>query len=200
MTSEPKLDPALFDLVVLGENGEECSLGDLCASSPLTLLVFLRHFGCIGCSQQVDVLVPILDELHGLSVAVILVGNGDPHAIRGFIERERLRDYPVELVTDPTLRSHALAGFERSVWSTIGPAAIWADLVARSKGYTGSAHDGDAFQQGGVLLISESRRLVFRCASRVAYEPVSAAVILEAVLKNSSGVALATKNTAQSGV
>jgi peroxiredoxin len=175
-----KLDE-LLDAEVVDADGERHALHELIGGK-LTLAVFLRHFGCIGCSQQVDVLVPMLDELAALDVVTILIGNGDARYIAAFRERQRLEGYLVMIVTDATLGSHRAAGFGRSLWATYGPRALWADLRAMGKGYSLATRQGDGLQQGGVLLIDRDGRLAFRQAASAAPEPVSAAVILEAVL------------------
>jgi peroxiredoxin len=176
-----ELPSQLLDAVVLDADGHEQPLRRLVSAA--TLLVFLRHFGCVGCSQQVDALVPYLEELQQLAVRVVLVGNGEPRYIRGFIERQRLEGHPVELVTDPTLRSHEAAGFGQSVWATIGPRSLWFHIAAMGRGYFLGRHQGYAYQQGGVVLVAADGKLVFRHASRSAPEPVPGAVILEAVLR-----------------
>src|SRR6516164_9819980 len=90
-----------------------------------TLVVFLRHFGCVGCSQQVAVLTPRLLELDQLGVQTLLVGSGLPQYIDAFIERHQLGDKKVRVLTDPSRRVFKAAGFRRSVWSTLGVRAIW---------------------------------------------------------------------------
>lgn len=177
-----ELPRALLDAEVREPSGRARRLGDLVAGHP-TLLVFLRHFGCVGCSRQVDVLVPALGELSDLGVSVVLVGNGDPGQIPAFAERQRLEGYPLTIVTDPTLHAHDAAGFERSVWATIGPRALWADVRAWLGGYSGAGRQGDVFQQGGVLLVDAVGKLLVRHANASAPEPIPAAVVLEAALE-----------------
>jgi len=148
-----------------------------------TLLVFLRHFGCIGCSQQVDAIAPRLDDLVAAGLRIVLVGNGDPKYIPGFVERQRLTGYPVTVVTDPSLCAHRAAGFGRSVWASIGPRALWSDVRAYCRGYFGSGAQGDLWQQGGILLVDADAKLAFRAASRVAPDPVAIDTIVDAVVK-----------------
>jgi peroxiredoxin len=176
-----ELPSELAGATLLDAGARETTLAEIVGKRS-AVIVFLRHFGCIGCSQQVDALVPILDELSDLGVAVVLVGNGDPLQMGDFIERQRLVGYPVTLVTDPTLRSFGAAGFDRSTWATIGPRALWADLVGMAKGYFSHGVRGDRLQQGGILVVSGDGRLVLRRANRAAPEPIAANIILDAVL------------------
>ncbi|MCZ6626185.1 MAG: peroxiredoxin-like (seleno)protein, partial [Deltaproteobacteria bacterium] len=62
---------------VLKPDGTNVRLGDYWIKRP-TLLVFLRHFGCMGCSQHVNELSPRLLELYNLGMRTVFVGNGEP--------------------------------------------------------------------------------------------------------------------------
>ncbi len=59
---------------VLDRQGREIVLGSLWAEGP-TLLVFLRYFGCLCCSEQITELAPRLEELHQLGIRTVLVGE-----------------------------------------------------------------------------------------------------------------------------
>lgn len=81
--------------------------------------------------------------------------------IEGFVEREKLADLPVTIVTDPSLETFKLAELERSILATIGPSAIRAAMRARKQGYRQVSIEGDKLQQGGILLLDESGAAVF---------------------------------------
>src|SRR5262252_3831861 len=93
---------ALADATVLDRASREIQLGSFWAQMPC-VVVFLRHFGCIGCAEQVTELAPRLDELREAGVRTILVGNGAPQMIDAFIERHALADKACAIVTDPSL-------------------------------------------------------------------------------------------------
>ena len=73
--------------------------------------------------------------------------------IEGFVEREKLADEPVTILTDPSLKVFKAADLERSILSTIGPSALRDAMRARKQGYRQVAIEGDKLQQGGVLLL-----------------------------------------------
>lgn len=152
------------------------ALGDVA-----TLLVFLRHFGCTGCAQQLDVLVPHLASLHELGLETVLIGSGTPAHLADFCERQRLEGYPLRAYTDPTTTSHRAAGLSRSPWRVVGPAALAREVMVRTMGYTSGRKEGDVMQSGGVVILC-SRTVAFFRQARVAAEPVPAAAIVEAAV------------------
>lgn len=92
---------------------------------------------------------------------MVFVGNGAPMFIEGFVEREKLADQPIEIVTDPSLKIFELADLERSLGATVGPSAIKAAWRARKAGYRQVAIEGDRLQQGGMLLIDRAGGAAF---------------------------------------
>src|SRR5262249_43613930 len=56
------------------------------------ILIFVRHFGCVGCAEQITELSPRLHELERAGVRVIVIGSGDPKYIAGFVARHGLAD------------------------------------------------------------------------------------------------------------
>ncbi len=145
---------------VLDRAGVEHALGDEWKSGPC-LLVFLRHFGCVGCSEHVTALSPRLLELAALDVRAVFIGNGAPSMIDGFVERQALADKKVTLLTDPSLTAYRAAGFARSKWSTLGPRALVDSARALLAGHPHLSVQGDAFQQGGTLLVDRDGVVCF---------------------------------------
>lgn len=92
---------------------------------------------------------------------MLFVGNGAPMFIEGFVEREKLADQPITIVTDPSLAVFEAADLERSVLATVGPAAIKAAWRARKAGYRQPGIEGDKLQQGGMLLLDGSGAAAF---------------------------------------
>ena len=85
---------ALSSLEVQRADGSAHVLRDFWAGQPC-LLVFLRHFGCIGCSENVRELAPRLPELKRLGVRTVFIGCGAPFFIPPFQERHNLLHAPV---------------------------------------------------------------------------------------------------------
>lgn len=151
---------SLADHKVLDRQGREIILGSLWAGSP-TLLIFLRHFGCACCSEQITELAPRLEELHQLGIRTVFVGSGAPHIIDRMVERFALSDKKVEIFTDPGREAFKAAGLRRSFWAAYGPLAIWDMIRATGRGHITRLGEGDALQQGGALLIDSDGKLVW---------------------------------------
>lgn len=151
---------SLASCKVLDRQGRETILASLWASGP-TLLVFLRHFGCACCSEQITELAPRLEELHQLGIRIVFIGSSAPPLIDRVVERFALSDKKVEIVTDPGLAAFKAAGLRRSFWAAYGPLAIWDMIRAIGHGHITRPGEGDALQQGGALLIDADGILVW---------------------------------------
>merc|ERR1719424_2387045 len=73
----------MSDVIVLDEQGTEHELTSLW-SSRRVLLVFLRHFGCRFCKQQVDMLNMVAPTLKEHDCEVVLVSLGTSEQITKF--------------------------------------------------------------------------------------------------------------------
>ncbi len=133
--------------------GESRALGTLAAGKGDALLVFVRHFGCVGCSAEVDALRTKLPLLRDLGVSVVLLGVGSPAQLASFVAREALDPRALTAVTDPSLAVHRAFGMKRSLWGAWGPRALWAAAVLIAKGYRQSAIEGDSGAHGGAVLL-----------------------------------------------
>ena len=149
-----RVPPALADAQVLDATGAPRRLGGFWADRAC-LILLLRHFGCVGCAEQVTELAPRLDELARAGLRTVLVGNGSPEQLAAFVERHALAGLPVETVTDPTLSVHALLDLRRSAWATLGPGALVGFARAVAAGHPHRGTEGDGMQQGGALIVDE---------------------------------------------
>ncbi len=125
------------------------------------VLVCLRHFACIGCAEQLDVLRPRLAELEQLRVDVVIVGSGTPEQLAAFVEREHLAWPHVHCFTDPSLATYRAAGFVRSWWSTFGARALGQSVRAWLHGHRNGRAQGDLLQQGGTLYVRRGGEVAF---------------------------------------
>jgi hypothetical protein len=150
---------------LLDSQGVETAFSELWSDGPV-LAVFIRHFACIACSENVEILLPRLGELHALGIRTALVGNGPSTSIEGFMEKRRLLHEHVEVFTDPTIEVHRQAGLKRSFLASWGPKAGLDALRALLAGHMQTSFDGDSLQQGGALLIGSDGEIVFRHRSR----------------------------------
>lgn len=173
---------AVAEAEIVGPDGAKVRLASLWAKQP-ALLVFLRHFGCVGCSEQLAELVPRLDEIARAGVRTVLIGNGTPEQRDAFAERHRIERASSLLMTDPELAAYRSLELLRSRWATYGLRSI-ADLArAVSHGHPHVAVEGDATQQGGVLLVDTRGVVRFFHASRSIGDHPSASDLVDAALR-----------------
>lgn len=106
---------------------------------------------------------PHISKIRDLGADLVVVGNGTPAQAAGFAEGQKV-DFLV--FTDPTLAAYRNAGFKRSVGSTLGPRSILETLRAVLRGRRPAGRiQGDAFQQGGVLIVLPGGEVAWRFVS-----------------------------------
>jgi peroxiredoxin len=170
------------DARVLDASGAEVKVGSFWEHDGC-LLVLLRHFGCVGCAQQVRELAPRLFELARAGVRTVLVGSGSVEQRAAFAARNALDGAPALLVTDPSLGLYRALGLVRSAWATVGPRALLETARAMAAGHPHRTAEGDRTQQGGVLLVGRAGvvRQFHRSRSIGDYPPASD--LVEAALR-----------------
>jgi peroxiredoxin len=181
VTSLPGLADALADAVVLDRAGTGRPLGSYWEKQAC-VVVMLRHFGCIGCDVTVTELAPRHAELDAAGARTLLVGNGPPEAIAGFVERQGLADKPVDVLTDPTLGAFRAAGLVRSAWATYGLRSVVDYLRALAAGFVPRKTVGDVLQQGGALVVDTGGRVAFRHVATHLADHADAADLVDAAL------------------
>jgi peroxiredoxin len=149
-------------------------------------LVFVRHFGCLLCREQVAQLRPHIPEIREAGGDLVVVGTGKPYFAEPF--RKDLGILDVEVYIDPDRRAYDLAGFRRSVSALLHPRAVWHYIRAFFAGHRYDGMQGDALQQGGVLVIASDGTIVFRFASKVSGDHPKVERILSAVKEASRSV------------
>jgi peroxiredoxin len=159
---------------VLDASGAEIQVGIFWKRGPC-LLILLRHFGCVGCAQQVRELAPRLFELSRIGLRTVLVGSGSVEQRAAFMARNRLDGAPVTVVTDPSLGLYRALGLVRSAWAALGPRALLETTRAMAAGHPQRGLEGDLRQQGGVLLVDRRGlvRLLHRSRSIGDHPPAS---------------------------
>jgi hypothetical protein len=159
---------------VLDASGAELEVGNFWKRGPC-LLVLLRHFGCVGCAQQVRELAPRLFELSRVGLCTVLVGSGSVEECAAFVARNYLDSAPASVVTDPSLGLYRALGLVRSTWATLGPRSLLEAARAMAAGHPHGAAAGDRMQQGGALLVDRTRvvRLLHRSRSIGDHPPAS---------------------------
>ncbi|MHB1847197.1 MAG: peroxiredoxin-like family protein [Deltaproteobacteria bacterium] len=107
---------------------------------------------------------PFIPQIHEKGAELVLVGSGAPHFISAFREDTGFQG---PIYTDPSLASYRAAELNRGVVRTLGPRAAVNATRAFFRGFRQKKLQGDAFQQGGVLVIHPPAELRYRYASQV---------------------------------
>lgn len=115
-------------------------------------------------------------EAAGATLQVI--GNGAPMFMAGFRETT---GYDGALYTDPSLAVYKALELRRG-WATIlDPRAAKNAARALAGGFRQGRTQGDATQQGGVLVVATDGTICFRHADRVAGDGPPVATVLAAL-------------------
>lgn len=151
MSEESRIPEEVLAIPVAGANLVAGPLRSQLASGD-TLLVFLRHFGCMFCRETVS-------ELRACSEAdpayprVLFFFMGSPREGRGFMQRY----WPTaRAVSDPEKRFYAAFGIERgSLMQMFGPAVWRARRRAEASGHENGERVGDIWMLPGVFLVRD---------------------------------------------
>jgi hypothetical protein len=149
-----RIPAAVLDRFVNGVNLMPGSLRDQLADR-VTLLVFLRHFGCAFCRETV---ADLRETARAPAYpAVLFFYQGTPTEGRAFLRR----DWPdVRAVADPELAFYEAFGVDRgSLLQMFGPGVFAAGLRARRRGFENGERTGDIYRMPGAFLVRGERVL-----------------------------------------
>jgi hypothetical protein len=119
-----------------------------------------------------------VDRLRAAGADLYIIGNGTPSFIAGFREQTR---YQGPIYTDPSLATFRAAELKRSVTSTLDPRSLGKALGAFARGQRQGLTQGDAWQQGGVLVVAPSGDIRWHHASERPGDNATGAQILAAL-------------------
>lgn len=162
---------------VLDPDGREVRLGQLWAERP-AVLVFVRHFGCIFCRQQIAEMAQVCDRIRSLGAEVFVIGHGTLEETRAFRD-EQAPPFPV--LTDPTRQAYCAVGMRRGPRTVLTPGVLVRSLAAWRRGFRQSRVAGDPLQQGGVLVVAPGGKEYFRFISREAGQHPPAEQVVAAI-------------------
>ena len=147
------ISPETLDSSVVGVGLAPGSLRDQLASAE-TLLVFLRHFGCIFCRETIGDLREATAKIDDFP-DVLFFFQGTPTEGRALLRR----DWPgARAVADPDLEFYERFGVRRASYlEALGPAVIAAGRRARKKGYKGGSRSGDIWRMPGIFAVAGER-------------------------------------------
>ena len=168
---------ALDPIVVFDPEGGQVRLGQLWTDRT-AVLVFVRHFGCVFCRQQISAIGPLLDRVRALGADLVVIGQGSVDEARAFRDAEKLT---MPLLTDPSRQAYCAVGMRRGLRSVLTPSVLARAFTAWRGGFRQSRPAGDPLQQGGVLVIAPGGVERFRYISRQAGDHPPPARILKAL-------------------
>ncbi len=118
------------------------------------------------------------DKLTAAGVDLVVIGNGAPNFIAGFREQT---GYHGALYTDPTLAVFRAAQLKRGIAKTFDPRALGKTIAAFRSGHRQGRTQGDAWQQGGVLVVATDGRVLWHHASERPGDNATVAQIVAAL-------------------
>ena len=121
---------------------------------------------------------------------LVVVGNGTVAHARDF---RKSQGRGLRSLVDPAKRSYKVLGFRHGLRYTLGAASVMRGVQTTARGFTQTTTQGDAFQQGGTLVLARGGRPVFFYRSRFAgdhpaQEELMAALRLAALSSRRGGV------------
>ena len=119
-----------------------------------------------------------IDKLTAAGVDLVVIGNGTPNFIAGFRDQTH---YAGPIYTDPSLAVYRAAQLKRGAARTFDPRALGDTIGAFMRGQRQGRTQGDAWQQGGVLVVAPDGEVKWHHASERPGDNATAAQILSAL-------------------
>lgn len=123
-----------------------------------------------------------IDRIIGAGGELVVIGNGAPNFIAGFRDET---GFSGALYTDPTLKAFEAAQLERGLGRTLDPRALGPTVRAFARGHRQGRTQGDALQQGGVLIIDKTGVVRWQHVSRRPGDNASVDDIVAALARKS---------------
>ncbi|HEV3231139.1 MAG TPA: peroxiredoxin-like family protein [Candidatus Dormibacteraeota bacterium] len=106
---------------------------------------------------------------------LVIVGQGSLEQGRDY---DRTHGKGLAALVDSRRETYRVLGFTRGVASTLGPRSALASIRAASRGFVQSTTQGDAFQQGGTLVLAAGGRPVYFYRSQFAGDHTDVGTVL----------------------
>lgn len=119
-----------------------------------------------------------LDKIHAAGAELYVIGNGSPSFIEGFREETR---YTGEIYVDPSLDVYKAAELKRWLVKTFNPLALGKTIQAFRAGNRQGRTQGDAWQQGGALVIDTDGTVLWHHISEHSGDQASSGELLDAL-------------------
>jgi peroxiredoxin len=171
-----KASEELSKVRVVDEHGQSVEVQSLWRERP-TVIMWIRHFGCMACAAQVDEFKPHIQALRACGIGFSIIGSGTPNFVEGFKERMGI-DAPV--FSDAKLASYQALKMKRGLFTMIDPRIVKNWIIPFK--YRQRRTMGDALQQGGVLVVTPEGEVTYEYKSEYAGDHPKPSVIVEAAL------------------
>jgi len=139
------------DLELQTTDGDAVRLSTAWAERP-AVLVFIRHFGCVFCRQQILDLRSNVSKFAAAGVNLALVTQGEPGETKDFVAKYR---WPGETFCDPGRAAYEAYGLGMATLSeAISPGVVVAAGRAALRGaFQGRVHGGEGRQMPGLFIV-----------------------------------------------
>jgi hypothetical protein len=117
-------------------------------------------------------------RIEAAGARLVVIGSGTPNFIAGFRENT---GFDGLILSDPSLSAYKVAGMRRDMWRNFTPLSAAYAVRALARGHMQGRTQGDASQQGGVLVIEPPGHIVFEHLSKLAGDNAPPADILAAL-------------------
>lgn len=146
-------------------DGSEFLLGRVWKNQT-AILVFLRHFACIGCRAHAKQVWDNRAAYEKGGGKIVFVGNGESHFISKFREDLDLKE--ALIVTDPSLEVFRAAGFNRGFSYILQTKTIVNAFKLFKDGHRQTTYTKEAgthWQLGGILAVSTKGSILYHYVS-----------------------------------
>eukprot|EP01129_Flabellula_baltica_P013533 TRINITY_DN6299_c0_g2_i1.p1 TRINITY_DN6299_c0_g2~~TRINITY_DN6299_c0_g2_i1.p1 ORF type:complete len:738 (+),score=157.97 TRINITY_DN6299_c0_g2_i1:271-2484(+) len=149
----------LFDLSVLDKNGEEISLRDI-VGEKTTLILCLRHFGCLMCRLLCGRVLKRVEDFESLGVQIVAIGTGSYELSGTFVKETK---FPGSIFVDPNRRVYQTLGLKEQL--SMQKKSFSAIKQATKEGYPIIGYQkqmGSLKQLGGCICLHPDYGVVFQ--------------------------------------
>jgi peroxiredoxin len=149
LVSSPTAAPSLGDVEVTATDGSAVRLSSLWTTRPV-VLVFVRHWGCLFCKEQVADFAAGRADFDAAGVDVVVIGHGEVNDAADFAARFAAG---MRVLTDTTRAAYCAASMKRGMRTAMSLGVVTRAARAMKRGFRQTQTQGDPLQQGGVVVV-----------------------------------------------
>lgn len=130
------------------------------------------------CHEQVAQLRDATADIEARGARLRIVGNGSVEFARSFAVEHQLEE---DVFTDPERSVYSALGMARNLGATFSLGTLTGGVRAFRRGYRQKQVQGDPWQQGGVVIVSQEDELLFEHINQHAGDHPRISDILSAI-------------------